>query len=134
MAGLQILSWVDLLFEKVSGAEQLSIVAGVVLVMALLRELIASGAAVTNPHDRWAPRPARVLLYLGYILLVASSVLFFATLHTDSGAPHEALFDSEQFVNDGVLFLGLPLVLALFVAGVGGWFSSANGRGAGAHG
>ncbi len=52
MAGLQILSWVDLLFEKVSGAEQLSIVAGVVLVMALLWELIASGEAVTNRHDR----------------------------------------------------------------------------------
>ena len=32
LVGLQILSWVDLLFEKVSGAEQLSIVAGVVLV------------------------------------------------------------------------------------------------------
>ena len=52
-----------------------------------------------------------MLLYLGYILLVASSVLFFATLHTNTGAPHEPLFDSEQFVHDGVMFLGLPLVL-----------------------
>ncbi len=132
LAGLQILSWVDLLFTKVTRRRALSIVAGVVLLMALMWELLASGEAVTNRHDRWAPRPGRVLLYLGYILLVASSVLFFATLHTDTGAPHEPLFDSEQFVDEGVLFLGLPMVLALFVAGVGRWFTSAQG-GAEAH-
>ncbi len=132
VVGMQILSWVDLLFETVGNATaELSVVAGVVLVTVLLWELVVSGKAVTNRHDHWASRAGRVLLYLGYILLVACSVLFFATLHTESGALHDALFDSEQFVHEGVLFLGLPLILALFVAGAGALFSSRRDAGVG---
>lgn len=121
---LQVLAWVNLLFDRTASVAErttggFSIGAAVVLLVALLLELVASGDAITNKHGRWFPRPSRVLLYLGYILMVASAVLFFASLHNpENGSLRESLFDSEQWVQEGVIFLGPALVLALFVGGV----------------
>ncbi len=121
---LQVLAWVNLLFDHTASVAErttggFSIGAAVVLLAALLLELLASGDAITNKHGRWFPRPSRVLLYLGYILMVAAAVLFFASLHNpESGSLRESLFDSEQWVQEGVTFLGPALVLALFVGGV----------------
>lgn len=122
--GLQVLAWVNNLFDHTAQVADrttagFSIGAAVVLLAALLLELLASGDAITNGHGRLFPRPSRVLLYLGYILMVASAVLYFASLHNpETGALRESLFDSEQWVQEGVIFLGPPLVLALFVGGV----------------
>jgi hypothetical protein len=121
---IQVLAWVNLLFEHTAQVAErvtggFSIGAAVVLLVALLLELVASGDAITNRHGRWFPRPSRVLLYLGYVLMVASAVLYFASLHSpETGALRESLFDSEQWVQEGVIFLGPALVLALFVGGV----------------
>jgi len=120
--GVQVLAWVDALFDRTAQATQtitggFSIMAGVVLLLALLLEILGSGEAITNRHDRWLPRPSRVLLYLGYVVLVASAVLYFSSLHDPStGALREAQFDSEEWVHGGVLFVGVPLVATLFLA------------------
>jgi len=121
---LQVLAWVNLLFDNTAAVAGhttagLSIGAGVILLAALLLELVASGDAITNKHGRLFPRPSRVLLYLGYILMVAAAVLYFASLYApDTGALRESQFDSEQWVQEGVIFLGPALVLALFIGGV----------------
>jgi hypothetical protein len=131
---IQVLAWVNLLFDHTAQVSErltggFSIGAAVVLLVALLLELLASGDAITNQHGRWFPRPSRVLLYLGYILMVAAAVLYFASLHSpDTGALRESLFDSEQWVQEGVIFLGPPLVLALFVGGVARWGSALVAR------
>lgn len=123
--GIQVLAWVDALFDRTAQAAEtitggFSIMAGVVLLLALLLEILGSGEAITNRHDRWLPRPSRVLLYLGYVVLVASAVLYFSSLHDPStGALREAQFDSEEWVHGGVLFVGVPLVAALFLANLG---------------
>jgi hypothetical protein len=122
--GLQVIAWVNLLFEHTASVAErttggFSIGAAVVLLVALLLELLASGEAITNQHGRWFPRPSRVLLYLGYILMVAAAVLYFASLYSpDTGRLRESLFDSEQWVQEGVIFLGPALVLALLVGGL----------------
>jgi hypothetical protein len=121
---IQVLAWVNLLFDHTAHVAEsatggFSVGAAVVLLVALLLELLASGDAITNRHGRWFPRPSRVLMYLGYILMVASAVLFFASLHSpETGKLRESLFDAEQWVQEGVVFLGPALVLALFVGGV----------------
>jgi hypothetical protein len=121
--GIQVLAWVDLLFNRSAEvADRLtrgfSIWAAVVLMVALVLEILGSGEAITNRHDRGLPRQSRVLLYLGYVVLVAAAVLYFASLHDPaSGALRESSFDSETWVHQGVLFLGVPLVLTLFLAG-----------------
>jgi hypothetical protein len=121
---IQVLAWVDTLFDRTASvAERLtggfSITAGVVLLVALLLEILSSGEAITNRHDRWLPRPSRVLLYLGYVVLVASAVLYFASLHApQTGALLPPQFDSESWVHEGLLFLGVPLVATLFLGSI----------------
>jgi hypothetical protein len=118
---VQVLAWVASLFDRSAQATEtitggFSIMAGVVLLLALLLEILGSGEAITNRDDRWFPRGSRVLLYLGYVVLVASAVLYFSSLHDpQSGALRAAQFDSEEWVHQGVLFLGVPLVATLFI-------------------
>jgi len=121
LVGVQVLAWVDSLFERTASAAEkitggFSIAAAVILLLALLLEILGSGDAITNRDGRWLPRPARVLMYLGYVVLVASAVLYFASLHDPAtGALRAAQFDSEEWVQSGVLFLGVPLVTTLFL-------------------
>jgi hypothetical protein len=59
---LQILVWIDGLFGKTTDTTgRVALFAAVVLVVALVWELAASGEGVTNVHSRWFPRDARVI-------------------------------------------------------------------------
>ena len=89
--------------------------AGVIL-LALLWEIMMSGASITNQGGRWFPRHARVLMFFGYILLVATAVLFFSTQHEVIHGTHaEPDFESEAWPPFGVLSLGIPLLIAVVV-------------------
>ncbi len=122
--GIQVLAWVDQLFNRSAEVADkvtrgFSVWAAVVLLAALLLEILGSGEAITNRHDRGFPRQSRVLLYLGYVVLVAASVLYFASLHDPAnGTLRESQFDSETWVHQGLLFLGVPLVLTLLLGGL----------------
>lgn len=123
---LQILVWIDSLFGKTTDTSgRVALFAAVVLVVALLWELAASGEGVTNLHSRWFPRDARVMLFGGYILLVSSAVLFYSSLHdAKSQTLLESQFDSEEFVRAGIFFLGVPLVITLCLIGMHRWRES----------
>jgi hypothetical protein len=120
---LQILVWVDSLFGKTTDTTgRVALFAAVVLVLALLWELAASGEGVTNVHSRWFPRDSRVMLYAGYILLVSTAVLFYSSLHdAKSNALLESQFDAEAYVRSGIFFLGVPLVITLCLIGLHRW-------------
>ena len=123
---LQILVWIDSLFGKTTDTTgRVALFAAVVLVVALLWELAASGEGVTNLHSKWFPRDARVMLFAGYILLVSSAVLFYSSLHdAKSQTLLESQFDSEEFVRSGIFFLGVPLVTTLCLIGMHRWRES----------
>ena len=123
---LQILVWIDSLFGKTTDTTgRVALFAAVVLVVALLWELAASGEGVTNLHSKWFPRDARVMLFAGYILLVSSAVLFYSSLHdAKSQTLLESQFDSEAFVRSGIFFLGVPLVITLCLIGMHRWRES----------
>jgi hypothetical protein len=123
---LQILVWIDSLFGKTTDTTgRVALFAAVVLVVALLWELAASGEGVTNLHSKWFPRDARVMLFGGYILLVSSAVLFYSSLHdAKSQTLLESQFDSEEFVRSGIFFLGVPLVITLCLIGIHRWRES----------
>lgn len=120
---LQVLDWIDNLYGRTTDVtSQISIAAAIVLVVALLWELTVSGEAITNTDGRWLPRDSRVQMYLGYIVMVASAVLFYGSLHAPgSGALRENQFDSEEWVRGGIIFLGVPLVISLFMIGLERW-------------
>lgn len=122
---LELLTWVDLLFGKtINTTGRVALFAAVVLVVALVWELASSGEGLTNLHSTWFPRDSRVMVYGGYILLVSATVLFYSSLHdAESGTVLEAQFDAEQWVREGILFLGVPLVITLFLIGIQRWRS-----------
>lgn len=120
---LELLTWIDLLFGKTTDTTgRVALFAAVVLVMALVWELAASGNGLTNLHSRQFPRESRVMLYGGYILLVSAAVLFFSSLHdAESATLLASQFDAEQWVREGILFLGAPIVIVLFLVGLQRW-------------
>jgi hypothetical protein len=113
--GLQVLAWLSSLYKTAAlvGA-QLSIVQAVVILLALSWELIVSGEPVTNGDSRAFPRVSRVLLFCGYIMLVATAVLLFSSLRAHgSGALLEPQFESEGWPALGIVQLGVPVLLCV---------------------
>lgn len=136
---IEVLSYIDLLYankgklEEVGTTGGLAIGGAVILILALLWEVAVSGEAITNVPGRIFPRDTRVLSFLGYVLLVAASVLMFATLHDESGKLLPSSFDPDEWVREGILFLGIPLVMTFCIAALHRLRPSA-GRAAGGQG
>ena len=123
---LELVTWIDLLFGKTTDTTgRVALFAAMVLVVALVWELAASGEGLTNLHSSRFPRETRVMLYGGYILLVSAAVLFYSSLHdAKSAVLLHAQFDAEAWVREGLLFLGVPLIITLFLLGLKRWHSS----------
>ena len=120
---LELLTWIDLLFGKTTDTTgRVALFAAVVLVVVLVWELAASGEGLTNLHSSVFPRESRVMLYAGYVLLVSAAVLFYSSLHdAESATLLRSQFDAEEWVREGILFLGVPLVITLFLIGLKRW-------------
>jgi hypothetical protein len=116
----------------------LAVYQGGVVVLALAWEFISSGemlnsrkptrepAAQSAPGvtgrdqhiGRWQrlmPQRARILAYLGYLLLTLSVVLQLGTLHSPAGGAHIELIGPENVVQIGIVGLGVPLVITIFL-------------------
>ncbi len=123
LVAIQLLTWIDSLFgATLNETAKTSLLAGIVCVLALTWEFTTSGETVTNPDTTRFGRSTRVYLYLGYVLLVAVSVLYYGDLHAEKGGELlESQFDSVEWVREGILFLGLPIVMAMYAAGINRW-------------
>ena len=119
---IEALSYIDLLYanrgklEEFGASGGLAIGGAVLLIVALLFEIAVSGESITNVTGRVFPRDTRVLGFLGYVLLVAASVVLFASLHDQSGTLLVSTFDPDEWVREGILFLGIPLVITFCIA------------------
>jgi len=112
--GLFAVYWIDRAISAgVNDAGRLSIVASLLVLFALLWDVVMSGKSITNRDDRGFPRHARILVYLGYVVGVAAALTFFSSIRT-AGGVSEPLFESENFSDTGLLFLGTALVVTLF--------------------
>jgi hypothetical protein len=80
--------------------------------LALLWDLSTSGREITRGDGPIFARPARVLAYMGYLVVVATLVLFISTQTVaDTGQPVPKLVESEDVVRQGLVWLGAPLLL-----------------------
>jgi hypothetical protein len=94
----------------------LAVVQGIVVIAALLWELIFSGELLNCGKPESAlPRRARLLLYLGYLLLTASAVLQLSTLRSPATGARVEVFDAETIVQVGIIGLGVPLAITVFL-------------------
>lgn len=118
LLGLRVLD-TYVLGTAISSGEGHPAIEGLALVAALLREMTTSGENVTNRGGRHLPRHSRVLLYLGYLTLVATSVLFTSALEGE-GAEGQA-FQSDLAAQFGIAAMGVPLLLTFFFVNLGAW-------------
>ena len=110
------------LYETASrGGRSQPLVLGLVLLLALLWELAFSGTML-NPGKSDSPMPhrARVVAYLGFLMLTAAAVLQLATLHSVHTAVPTETFESETAVAAGIVEFGVPFIITFFLVR---WFS-----------
>ena len=119
----------DLVFGAVVGAaEKFSVTQAVLLLAALFWDIAMSGESITNRHGRHAPRHTRVLIYMGYSMLVASWILFFSSFRGEEAGAAGLLFgSSEELPSLGIELLGVPLLLTFFTVNLGAWIRGRGG-------
>jgi membrane-associated HD superfamily phosphohydrolase len=98
-----------------SAGEESNTAKGIVVLLVLTLDIVISGH-ITNRSSRSFPRNSRVLLYLGYILLVGLLVFCLASLTLRLGTTRVTDFDSEDLVERGILLLGIPFLLVTFAS------------------
>ena len=97
-----------------------------VLIVALGWDLFTSGEN-TNKGGPRSPRHTRLLMFLGYLMLVATAVLYFSSQRSPGGTPTSGvIFQSELLVQSGLFHLGVPLVIATFILQVTYWWGSSR--------
>lgn len=116
--GLFAVDWLDRAISGEIKAGRMSVVQAVLILIALVWDVVMSGEAITNRHNRHFPRHTRVLVYLGYVIAVSAAVLFFSSIRTARGSV-EPLFESEGFADWGLLFLGTSLLVTLCLLRLG---------------
>jgi hypothetical protein len=118
--GLFFIAAMVRVYEAARTEARFTIVQAIVLLAALLWDTLMSGEAITNVEGTIFPRHTRVLLFLGYIMLVSSAVLYFSSWQLQAtNASTEPFFESEQWPQYGLIGLGVPLLIAGFMMQVG---------------
>lgn len=115
LLGLEALDWLTDLFHASSGLV-LAPLQAMVMLAGLLWDVITSGEAVTNVHGRRVPHHSRVLVYFGYEVLAAASIVWFY-----ANTATESLRDTDTYVADGIQLLGAPLLITFFSLGLTSW-------------
>ncbi|MBO0745978.1 MAG: hypothetical protein J2P43_13235, partial [Candidatus Dormibacteraeota bacterium] len=119
-AGLHFLY--DGVFGTALGAGQrFTLAQGVVLVAAMLWDVLMSGESFTNTGGLAVPRHTRVLIYLGYTLLVVTTVLFLSSVRLQGGGSTGQEFESDSYPQLGIYALGPPLLITFFLVNLRAW-------------
>lgn len=119
-AGLQFLY--DGVFGTALGpGQRFGAVQGVVLVAAMLWDVLMSGESFTNTGGLAVPRHTRVLIYMGYTLLVVTTVLYLGSVQVQGGGSAGAKFESDIYPQLGIYALGPSLLITFFVVNLSAW-------------
>ncbi|MBO0701781.1 MAG: hypothetical protein J2P38_02535 [Candidatus Dormibacteraeota bacterium] len=114
------------LYEGVFGTAlgagaRFTLVQGVVLVAAMLWDVLMSGESFTNTGGLAVPRHTRVLIYLGYTVLVVTTVLFLSSVQIQGGGTAGQQFESDTWPQLGIAALGPPLLITFFLVNLRAW-------------
>jgi hypothetical protein len=113
--GILVLLIVYVVYGATIPLVQKALVAAGMLLATLLWDFLRSGQEITNVDGPVFRRPARILAYLGYIVLVGTTILFLSaqTVGGDKGTPE--FLEAEDVVRQGIVWLGTPVLLLRFV-------------------
>ena len=100
--------------------EAVAILGSVVVVLALAWDFMFSGEMLNEGKaDSPMPQCARILAYMGYLLLTISVVLQLGTLRSATTGAYIGVFSLERLVEVGIVTFGVPLAITLFLVN---WF------------
>jgi hypothetical protein len=106
----------DALYDHALRASRVSVWAAVTVLVAIAWDVTMSGESLTNNDSRHFPRATRLLAFLGYVLLLAATVLFYtAQRGAVNGQPTEALFEPEAVTQNGLFRVALPVAVLLLL-------------------
>ena len=90
----------------IDSSDSSRLVHAVLICAALTWELVTAGELMNQSHEpRVFPRASRVLIFSGYLILVATCVFFVNDIHVQTGLQTDN-FDSESWVAFGLVILG----------------------------
>src|SRR5581483_2674798 len=99
-----VLALMDILYGHAISASRAAVAAAVILLAALTWEIATSGQSLLNRGSSALPRTSRVLLFSGYVVLVAAAIIFFTGQRsTSTGAVVESAFEPDS-VTQAALF------------------------------
>lgn len=124
IVGLTATVWalegMSVVYEHALKASRVSVWAAAIVLVAMAWDITMSGESLTNHGSRHAPRETRVLSFLGYVLLLAATVLFYSVQRAiSSGVATEAFFEPEAVTMAGLFRVGLPVAVLLFLLRLG---------------
>ncbi|HEX6548828.1 MAG TPA: hypothetical protein VF134_08820 [Candidatus Dormibacteraeota bacterium] len=118
LVGLQVISWMFEVFNQKQA--ELGLLQVALISLALAWDIVMSGGSMVSGHGRWFPRHSRALLYFGFSMLVASSVLFFAAQRDQvTGGPAQSDFNTDFWPQSGLITLGIPMLLCFALLKLG---------------
>jgi hypothetical protein len=113
---------------KISDREQ--VIEAVVIFAAILWDILISGHSITNIDGKMFSRRSRAYLFFGYILMVTATVVFWdSAVITQGGSVNQidlnvlvhVVMKPEVYVTSGIVSVGPPMLLALFLLRVTKW-------------
>jgi hypothetical protein len=112
-----ILGLINLLYGVALQAAEVPAWAAVLILAAIGWDITMSGESMTNLSSRAFPRSTRVVMFFGYVLVLASAMVFFSgqLSAATGGRAAEAFFEPESITQAALFRIGLPLLLAMFL-------------------
>lgn len=116
LATVWTLVGMGVLYDHALAASRVAIWAAIIVLVAMAWDVVMSGESMTNEGTKHIPRASRVLAFLGYVMLVAATVLFYSGQKaTGNGQAAEALFEPEAITRNGLFRLAFPLAVLMFL-------------------
>lgn len=120
LIALQTTVWsligMGVLYDHALNASRIAVWAAIIVLVAIAWDVLMSGESMTNEGSRRIPRAARVLAFLGYVILVAATVLFYSGQKvTGTGQAAESMFEPEAITRDGLFRVAFPLAVLMFL-------------------
>jgi hypothetical protein len=116
LATVWTLVGMSVLYDHALAASRIAIWAAIIVLVAMAWDVVMSGESMTNEGSKRIPRASRVLAFLGYVILVAGTVLFYSGQQvTGTGQAAESMFEPESITRNGLFRLAFPLAVLMFL-------------------
>jgi hypothetical protein len=96
-----------------AAGQTINAVQAIIIIIVITWDILTSGETFTNPSSEALPRTQRVLMFCSYVVFLAACIT--------NGAPlrifgtHDVPFEAESWTRDGLIRLGIPYLLTVFM-------------------